>query len=185
MSRRTRLVARFTAIGLVVLAVGWAAWAHAVIQTPRVENAAPVDAVLVLGGLDGTARTQRALDMARGGLADTVILSMPVGTTDTLAVATCERPPVDLDVMCFRPDPSTTRGEARELRRLAEQHGWTRVAVVTSTYHVSRSRMIIARCYSGTLLMVPSRESTSVAMWAYQWLYQTAGYAKAEVLRGC
>jgi uncharacterized SAM-binding protein YcdF (DUF218 family) len=184
-SARTRVVGRVVALVLVTAAAVWACWAYAVIQTPRVDRPAPVDAVLVLGGLDGSARTARALEMVRDGLTDTVVLSMPVGSTDTLAQRTCSEPPAGVDVLCFRPDPSTTRGEARELGRLAADRGWTRVAVVTSEYHVSRSRMIVARCYTGTLLMVPSTESTSVAMWAYQWVYQSAGYAKAELLRGC
>ena len=182
--RRRRIVLGVLAV-VVVLVAAWVVWAIRVVQNPRVDTAAPVDAVLVLGGLNGTARTQRALDLVDAGLTDTVVLSMPLGTQDTLAKHTCRHPPAGVDVVCFTPDPSTTRGEARELGRLAHERHWTRVAVVTSVYHVSRSRMIVDRCFDGTVLMLPSDEHVSPATWADEWVYQTAGYVKAEILQGC
>ena len=114
-----------------------------------------------------------------------MVVSLPSHSGDPLAHRICHRPPAGVDVVCFEPDPSTTRGEAREIGRLASERDWTRVAVVTSTFHISRSRMIIGRCFHGTLLMLDSGERISAPTWAYQWLYQTAGFVKAEVLRGC
>lgn len=181
--RRTALITAVVVIGASLVA--WVTWAHAVVQTPRVESPAPVDAVLVLGGLNTPERTERALAMVSAGLTDTVVLSVPNPISDRLAAHTCRNPPAGVHVLCFNPDPPTTRGEARELGRLAARYGWTRVAVVTSKYHVSRSRLIIGRCYTGGLLMVPSTESVSLKEWAFQYLYQTAGYVKAEFLRGC
>lgn len=183
--KRGRSRWRIAGAAVLALVVGWGVWAYAVVQTPRVDAAGPVDAVLVLGGQDGPDRLQRALDLAADGLTDTVVISVPVGTGDALTRRTCARPPAGVEVLCFPPDPSTTRGEARELRRLADERDWTRVAVVTSTYHVSRSRMIVGRCFTGTTLMLRSGESISPARWAYEWIYQTAGYVKAEFLRGC
>jgi uncharacterized SAM-binding protein YcdF (DUF218 family) len=57
-----------------------------------------------------------------------------------------------------RPDPYTTRGEARAVARLADEHGWRSVVVVTSRYHVPRARMIFNRAWNGDLRMmgVPS-----------------------------
>lgn len=182
--RRRRILGAIAALVVVVVAV-WAVWAYAVIQTPRIDAAGPVDAVLVLGGLDGRARTERALELVRAGLTDTVVLSMPVGGQDALARRTCNDHPTGVTVVCFDPNPSTTRGEAREITRLADERHWTRIAVVTSEFHISRSRLIVGRCFSGTILMLKSNESISAFEWAYQWLYQTAGYAKAEILRGC
>ena len=183
--RRRRPVRRIVLGVLIVAVLAWGTWAYAVVQTPRVDRAAPVDAVLVLGGLNSPERTQRALDLVQAGLTRTVVISTPRGYGDALAQRTCTSPPAGVDVVCFVPDPSTTRGEARELRKLAGERGWTRVAVVTSPYHVSRSRMIVDRCFAGTTLMLTSDEHISLARWAWNWLYQTAGYAKAEVLRGC
>lgn len=174
-------------VGVVVAAVGsWLGWCATVVQHPRVDSPGPVDAVLVLGGLDGPERTEYALDLVHRGLTHTVVLSIPIGGEDELARQTCKHPPSGVQVICFQPSPSTTQGEAEELRRLAGEHGWTSVAVVTSRYHISRSRLIVGRCFHGQLRMLVSSEPISVRDWAYQYLYQTAGYLKAELLtRGC
>ena len=57
--------------------------------------------------------------------------------------------------------------------------------MVTSTYHVSRARMIIERCFDGRLEVVAARSHISPLGWAYQFAYQTAGYLKAAISRGC
>jgi uncharacterized SAM-binding protein YcdF (DUF218 family) len=49
-------------------------------------------------------------------------------------------------VLCFRPDPYSTRGEARAVARMAAVRGWRSVVVVTSTYHVTRARLLFDRC---------------------------------------
>jgi len=55
----------------------------------------------------------------------------------------CGRP----RVRCFRPDPYSTRGEAR----WTAAQGWDTVVVVTSTYHVRRTRQLFERCFHGRL----------------------------------
>jgi uncharacterized SAM-binding protein YcdF (DUF218 family) len=57
-------------------------------------------------------------------------------------------------VICFEPRPFSTQGEARTIARLAHERGWSRVVVVTSTFHVTRARMLVRRCYHGRLWMV-------------------------------
>ena len=49
------------------------------------------------------------------------------------------------EVLSVVPEPSTTRGEAREVARLAAERGWQRIFVVTSSYHVPRARLIFRR----------------------------------------
>jgi uncharacterized SAM-binding protein YcdF (DUF218 family) len=56
--------------------------------------------------------------------------------------------------ICFTPDPYSTQGEARWIGREAKERGWDSIAVVTSTYHVRRARMIVERCYHGRLAMI-------------------------------
>lgn len=168
-----------------VAVAGWAAVAHAVVQTPRVEGPGQVDAVLVLGGLGGDARSEAALAMVDAHLTSNLVFSVPQGSSSYLARQLCAEPPPGVTANCFRPDPATTRGEAREIGKLAQAHGWRTIAVVTSTYHISRSRLIVGRCFPGRIRMVASAEAISGREWAYQYLYQTLGYAKAAVLRGC
>lgn len=52
-----------------------------------------------------------------------------------------------------RPDPYTTRGEARAVANLAREHGWRSIIIVTSAYHVPRARMIFRRAFDGELRM--------------------------------
>jgi uncharacterized SAM-binding protein YcdF (DUF218 family) len=97
----------------------------------------------------------------------------------------CEQPPAGVTAICFVPSPGTTRGEAEEVGRLARKHGWKSVIVVTSKYHVSRARLIFDRCLSARVEVVSAHESISALEWAYQYLYQTAGYARAFLHPSC
>ena len=62
--------------------------------------------------------------------------------------------PLPFEVFTFVPDPSTTRGEARGVARLAEERGWHRILVVTSTYHVLRAGLIFRRALRGRVDVV-------------------------------
>lgn len=77
------------------------------------------------------------------------------------------------------------RSEAEHVRDQARQHGWTSFVVVTSTYHVSRARMIFDRCLDGSLYMVAARRGISMFTRAHQYLYQTGAYVKAVLQPGC
>jgi uncharacterized SAM-binding protein YcdF (DUF218 family) len=57
-------------------------------------------------------------------------------------------------VLCFEPKPFSTQGESRAIAQLARERGWSRVVVVTSTFHVTRARMLVRRCYHGRLWLV-------------------------------
>lgn len=87
-------------------------------------------------------------------------------------------------VLCFRAVPYSTRGEARAIARLARAHGWTRVVVVTSTFHLTRARMLVRRCYHGGLSMVGSPSP----WWRLpgDWLSETEKLlVQLTVERGC
>jgi uncharacterized SAM-binding protein YcdF (DUF218 family) len=64
---------------------------------------------------------------------------------------------VSFSVICFTPRPNSTRGEAAEVARLARRDHWRSIAVVTSTYHVFRSRLLFRRCFEGKLAVVGAR----------------------------
>ena len=57
-------------------------------------------------------------------------------------------------VLCFDASPSSTRGEAEFVGRLARRRGADRIDVVTSQFHVFRAGMLMRRCYHGELRMV-------------------------------
>jgi uncharacterized SAM-binding protein YcdF (DUF218 family) len=74
-------------------------------------------------------------------------------------------------VICFKAVPYSTRGEARTVARLAREHGWKRIVVVTSTYHVTRARMLFRRCYHADLWMVGASSPWTVL--PQEWASET------------
>jgi uncharacterized SAM-binding protein YcdF (DUF218 family) len=104
-----------------------------------------VDAVVALAG--GTGERLRAAQRTMDeGAAPVLVLSY--GPSQL-----CEGDH-PFEVVCFVPEPSTTRGEAQEVGRLVEVHGWDRIAVVTSTQHVPRARMLVGQCADAEVTMV-------------------------------
>jgi hypothetical protein len=160
---------------------------HRVYVSPAVDRLAAgerVDAVVALGGLPETALYAQTL--VQHGAAPVLVLSDPYHADSALPVhEACASRPAGYRIICFTPDPSTTRGEAREIRTLAQANGWTRVAVVAPTFHISRARLLVRRCYPKTLLMLALPTHVAWDNWTYQYVRQTLGYAKAAVSRKC
>lgn len=154
---------------------------------PTVDTLPPgqrVDAVVALGGRLETAIY--AQNLVKGGAAPVLVLSDPYQPEDNLPVhQACASRPAGYRIICFAPDPSTTRGEAREIADLARVNGWTRVAVVSPTFHVTRARLLVRRCYPGTLLMLPAPMPVAFWAWTYQYVRQSLGFVKAAAMRSC
>jgi len=147
---------------------------------------ARADAVVVLsGGLNE--RLDPALALVRRGVAPVLAISSAFRDPRwTKAHRLCrgEEGPTRFRVLCFEASPYSTRGEARSVARLARQHGWTRIVVVTSTYHVTRARMLFQRCYHGRLWVV----GTGSTWWRLpeEWASETGKLlVQATVERGC
>src|SRR5882762_9184025 len=81
----------------------------------------------------------------------------------------------------FVPATPTTKDEARGVRGLAAQYGWRTIIVVTFRPHISRARYILEQCFDGDLVMVESPAHLSTPQWAFQYIYQTAGYVRAAL----
>lgn len=137
------------------------------------------DAVLVLG--PATRERQRvARDLVARGLAETVVLSAPKDGlapdgTGTGRLASCNKPD---GAICFMPLPTTTRGEARAFRDLAEKYGWKSVVIVTETPHVTRARVIFERCFDGDIRFAEFRSSMPPSKWFSQFFVQTGAFVK-------
>lgn len=87
-------------------------------------------------------------------------------------------------VLCFEAHPYSTQGEARAIGRLARERHWRHVVVVTSTFHVTRARMLVKRCYAGALSMV----ETSSTWWKLpeEWASETGKLlVQLTIQRGC
>jgi hypothetical protein len=151
---------------------------------PQIDPLRHADAILILGGT-GRSRYTFGLDLASEGWAPKVVVSDPYWPDETWLTDYCAVPHPGLDLLCFFPDPPTTTGEARELRRLAAQYGWRTVIVVTFRPHISRARFILEQCFDGDLVMVASPAHISLPSWAFEYVYQTAGYLREVLQPGC
>jgi uncharacterized SAM-binding protein YcdF (DUF218 family) len=150
---------------------------------PQIDRLRHADAILVLGG-PVYSRYSFGIDLGWQAWAPTVVISIP-NPTDPWLTNYCNTLHPPLNVRCFIPDPPTTKGEARELRHLAANYGWRTVIVVTFRPHISRARFILERCFDGSLIMIASPARLSVPGWAFEYVYQTAGYMRASLELGC
>jgi uncharacterized SAM-binding protein YcdF (DUF218 family) len=113
------------------------------------------DAVIVLSG-SRFERLPKALQIMRRGVSPVLVISDGRDPRWHQANRLCAGHG-GFRTICFRPRPYSTRGEAREIARLARSRGWRTIVVVSSTYHVRRARMIFRRCFSGRVEMVGAR----------------------------
>ncbi len=123
---------------------------------------APADAVVVLAG-GRSERLDHGLRLAAEGVAPVLVISNGAEPTWPEARAVCRGgagpagaptgvpagAPTGVEVLCPRPDPQRTAGEATMVARLAAERGWRRVVVVTSDFHALRSRLWFERCAAG------------------------------------
>ena len=182
-SLAVRIVRRVTAT-VVVLAVAWLGAGYLLVVHPHLNTPTKVDAILVLGPPRADGRSAEGVKLMQEGLGGTLVVSVSP-TRQYYTGKLCRKPPSGIHIICFAPDPTTTQGEAREIGRLAKAHHWTSIMVVTSTYHISRARLIIKRCMPGKVVMVDTDEHYSFGTWMYQLAYQTGGFAKALIHTGC
>jgi len=169
------------------IVIGFTALTLKLFRYPSTGVPGHADAVVMLAG--GGDRVDKAVELGVDlGLADTVVFSSAfVADQNVWAAGPCNQSGrqvmAGIETICFQPDPATTRGEAREIARLADERGWTSVIVVASTDQVTRARMLIGRCWDGDTSFVRVRHSQPF-IWraAYEW----GAYAKALTInRGC
>lgn len=164
---------------MIAVAAGLPVYVH-----PQLDRLRHADAILVLSGPHHD-RYRFGAELAEQGWAPNLVVSNPGGADNTRLSRFCADPHTGFTAHCFAPDPATTKGEARELRRLVSEHGWRTVIVVTFRPHVSRARYILEKCFDGELVMVPNPSPISLRRWAFEYIYQTAGYARTLLQPGC
>jgi hypothetical protein len=138
----------------------------------------PTDVVFILGP-ESPEAIAIAKAMLAQGLTKTLLLSVDVPAKRPRLLNTLCTTPQPFTVECGSPTPFTTQGEARMLQTAAAQHGWTSATVITQTAHVTRSRLIIARCFTGDLRLIADQAPLGLRAWAQQYLYQSGAFLKA------
>jgi uncharacterized SAM-binding protein YcdF (DUF218 family) len=145
---------------LAALAVAvWAAWlaaAAVLFGFPSVDHPRRADAIVVLSGERGN-RLAKGLELARTRVAPVLVISDGLAAGWTQANRLCRRGGGAFRVVCVEPQPDSTRGEAETVARLARARHWRSLVLVTSTYHVTRARILFERCFPGRVQAVGTR----------------------------
>src|SRR5204863_3059566 len=114
-----------------VLLVVWFVGVWYLFLHPKSDDPQHADAVMVLSG-DSKYRLPRALTLMGRHVATTLIISDGMhGTLRARKLCASGGPPA-FHVICFHPDPYSTRGEAETFARMAALNHWASVAVVSS-----------------------------------------------------
>lgn len=92
----------------------------------------------------------------------------------------CPPPVPGVKLICFDPDPPTTRGEAEALGRMAKQYRWSSVVLVTTRTQDTRARILAERCFGGSTYAVTA--PLSAISWPYQIVYGWRALLKALVV---
>ena len=166
---------------LVVLA--WLAACAFLFVWPRDDEPARADAVVVLAG-GRKLRLEKGLELMRRDLAETLVISDGEARGWPEANRLCADGGDGFRVVCFKPDPYSTQGEAQGVARIARERGWRSVTVVTSRFHIHRARMLFERCVPGDVNVVAAKYKLRYLPSALFWETGKLGWALA-VDRDC
>ena len=170
---------RTFALVLLILVVLFSAVTARLFVWPTTGMPARVDAVVVLGGPGN--RLGLGLELAEQGRVPYLLLSE--GLMD-YSPSQCKPDHGPFTVICWNPVPGNTKGEAEFVGRLARQHHWTSVALVTTPDQAWRAALYVRRCYQGKIYSMTTPLSWS--QWPYEIAYQWGATIKAETTqRGC
>jgi uncharacterized SAM-binding protein YcdF (DUF218 family) len=148
-----------------------------------VENSpARADAVVVLAG--SKPRLTKGLELMRRRVAPTLVISDGLAPKWPEANRLCRNDSARFRVVCFRPNPYSTRGEAQRVGRMARNRRWRTVILVTSTYHVTRARLLFKRCLDGRVRAVSAGYSLTELPQNVFWEWVKLAAAET-VERGC
>ena len=176
MRRRWRVIAA-TLLTLIVLLCGVTV---RLFVLPTTGMPARVNAIVVLGGPGN--RLGLGLQLAQQGHAPYLLVSN--GLPFILPTGLCEPDHGSFTVICWNPNPGNTKGEAEFVGRMARQHNWTSVALVTTPDQAWRAATLMRRCYSGKIYSMTTPLSWS--QWPYEIAYEWGATIKAETIqRGC
>jgi uncharacterized SAM-binding protein YcdF (DUF218 family) len=156
-------VRRKLALVLSLLVAAWAAAGTALFVVHHGDRPARADAVVVLQGSD--TRLPVGLRLVEEGYAPLLVISR--GSKTKLEPRLCSGA-TSLDVVCL--SATSTREEARLVDELARERGLRRLLVVTSEFHVFRTRLVFERCYHGELRMVGA---PNPGWWWTPWIIAT------------
>jgi len=148
---------------------------------PQQGMPAHVDAIVMLDGPGD--RLDTALKLARAHRAPMLVISR--GTPySSHGYSGCASKIPGVKVICFNPDPATTRGEAQYTGLLAKRYRWHTIVLVATTPQDTLARLRAGRCFGGNIYVVNAPIPPSA--WPYAITYEWGATIKALILqRSC
>jgi len=137
---------------LTIALVGGAFLTARLFLWPPTHGVGAADAVVVLSGDFGD-RLSKGLELMHAGVAPTLVLD---GEPDYAAVEELCQSQSTFEVVCLRPEPDSTRAEARAAATLAADRHWDHMIVVTNRTHATRAGLLFNRCTDARVTMVVS-----------------------------
>jgi uncharacterized SAM-binding protein YcdF (DUF218 family) len=175
--RRSRWRRRLLAVLLTLVLVFAAATARMLVWPPQ-GMPARVDAIVLMAGPGD--RMGLAMQLARERRAPVLLVSQGQHGYG----GPCPAAVPGVKIICFDPDPGNTRGEAEFASRLAKRYGWRSVVLVTTAEQDARARLMMGRCYDGSIYAVTASQPWTQL--PYQIAYGWGALLKALLLvRGC
>jgi len=165
--------------GLGTFVVVFVAATLALFVYPPTDLPRHVDGILSLNGGDEEAREALAVSLAEKGYAPVLLFSQGSRANDS----PCPKVP-GVSVVCFFDVTNNTRGEARWAAQYAEHHHWHSLLIVPSRVQATRARLLVERCFSGQVVVVPATEP--LRNFPGDVLHQWGGLLAALLIyRGC
>ncbi len=174
-SRRRRVV-----IVLLIVLAGFGLITARLFVWPEQGMPAHVDAIVMLDGPGD--RVDTALKLARARRAP--MLAISLGSPNSGPSSVCAQQIPRVTIICFNPNPATTRGEAEFVRLLAKRYRWHSIVVVTTTPQDTRARLRVGRCFKGQIYVIGA--PLPLSQWPHAIAYEWGATIKALFLqRSC
>jgi hypothetical protein len=175
---RGYLLRRRMLTGLMALVLAFGVVTARLFVSPAQGMPARVSAIVMLAGPGD--RLTVALKLARERRAPVLVVSRGWQGYG----GPCPSPVPGVKLICFEPDPPTTRGEAEVLGRLAKRYHWSSVVLVTTRTQDTRARIITERCFGGSTYVITA--PLPLSSWPYEIAYGWGALFKAVfVARSC
>ncbi|WP_227878412.1 YdcF family protein [Arthrobacter dokdonensis] len=172
---------------LAALFLGWLLTAYQLFYNVHTPAPKQADAVVMLGG----ASKERLLDamMLRAEINAPYLVISHTNTPGNASAddycRTHSNKATYPDVVCFTPGTMDTRGEASALGKLAAEHQWKTMAVVTSKYHIQRAGLLMRQCVNADVTMFSTTPQFSTWQWLRRFVIETGGLLDVHLRPQC
>ncbi len=144
---------------------------------PATDQPRHVGAILSLNGTDEAARASKAIALAEEGYSSLLLFSQGNSPTPCPTVPRVNASAPRVQVVCFIAVPGRTVGEVRFAADYARSHGLHSIMVVPSRAQATRAHVLLERCFSGQILIVPA--PFQLLHFPFEVIYEWGALAKA------